>query len=353
MPNPTGIVRDIPLDVMIEAFKRNMFMVKATARELGCEPANVSRRLRAAVLAGDERLDPESLVYGKTVNRPLEEIIKARAELGMRNDRKEEHGDWRKATYIPIGDGPFILGIFGDPHADNSGTDLDLMEQELSHLNKRERVFGACVGDMFDNWPRALGHLYAESGNPEPAWIYFEYLMDNYPWLFSVMGNHDLFGGNTANFLKEFFRSKGMVLRRSGGRFILGSGSKPITVAMRHIWPGSSMYSEAHSLKRAVTFGYTDDDIVTGGHIHKGEVREHIRPLDGKRSMLVQVSSFKRLDNFANDRGFMSPDTHPVVWLVCDDREPHDSARRVQAFYDFADARAMLDYRQNVGTSHD
>jgi hypothetical protein len=348
MPNPTGLVRNIPLDVMIEAYKRNGCRIGATARELGCANSNVNRRLHAAILAGDERLSQADMFKERVTNRPMEEIIRARAELGMRNDRKVEHGDWRKASYLPLTPGPFMLGVFGDPHIDNSGTDLEALEDDLARLDKADRIFGCCVGDLFDNWPRALGHLYAESGNPEPAWIWFEYMMGNFPWWFTVMGNHDLFSGGTANFLVEFFRGKGMLLRRSGGRFIIGSGPRPITVSMRHIWPGGSMYSEAHSLKRAVTFGYTDDDVVVGGHIHKGEIRDHVRPSDRKRSKLVQVSSYKRLDNFANDRGFMSAETPPTVWLVCDDREPYDSPSRVQDFYDFDAARAMLEHRRSV-----
>lgn len=346
MVNLTGVKLGIDLGVIIKTTQKNGYNLTATARELGCTRANVRRRLTNAILAGDHRIDPHKLFGPKVqMSRPLEEIIKAREELGLRNDRKVAKGDWTKPKLIPLPDGPIILGIFGDPHLDNSGCDLDMFEDELSRRDPDQGVYTCCVGDFFDNWPRAMGHLYAESGDPAPAWVLFEHWMENYPFLFSVTGNHDLFVNGTENFLDVFFRQHGMVLRRSGGRFLLGT-QNPITISMRHIWQGNSQYSNAHNLKRAATFGHTDDDVIIGGHFHKGECRTHVRPSDGKVSKLIAVSSFKRLDNFANDKGLMSAATPPFVWCVLDARESVTSHNRVQPFYDFSAARAMLEHQR-------
>lgn len=341
--------KGIPLDSLIEAWKENNFLIRPAARALGCDPANVSRRLMTAVLAGDERVDASKVLKVKTKESDVMELIKARAELDMRNERKVSKGDWRKPTVVSrAGEGPMILGLFGDPHLDNSGTDLELFEDALYRLDDKERVFGACVGDFFDNWPRVLGHLYAESGDPAPAWTLFQHWMKEKPFLFSVTGNHDQFASGTANFLDEFMRGRGSLLRRSGGTFYLPlGGGKPISIAMRHIWQGNSQYSEAHPLKRAAAFGHTQEDLVVGGHTHKGEIRQHVRPADGFVSKLVQVSSFKVIDNFANDRGFVSAKTPPIVWCVLDAREPDTSHSRVQPFYSFETAKAVLRQQQD------
>jgi hypothetical protein len=55
-------------------------------------------------------------------------------------------------------------------------------------------------------------------------------------------------------------------------------------------------------------------------------------------SKLIAVSSFKRLDNFANDKGLMSAKTPPFVWCVLDARESVTSHNRVQPCYDFSAA---------------
>lgn len=334
--------KGISLDAIIEAWKRNGHSARAAARDLGCHNTVVLRRLRAAGLNGDTRVDMDALRSKAPITPESDEVTRARIELSLRHERKAAKGSWRKPSYINLGTGPIILGVFGDPHIDNSGTDLDLFEDALSKRDPDGRVFTCCVGDFFDNWPRVMGHLYQESGDPTPAWRLFEHWMDNWPFLFSVSGNHGQFASGTVNFLDEFMRQRGMLMRRSGGRFILDlGGDKPVTISMRHIWQGSSQYSDAHALKRAATFGHTDDDAVIGGHIHRGELRFHIRPSDGKVSRLIQVSSFKKNDTYANDRGFMSAETPPVVWLVIDDREPVTSHNRVQPFYDFSAAKAM------------
>lgn len=348
MPEKKGIT----LDQLIEAWLRNSGCNRATGRELGCHHTNITKRIRSAYEAGDERIDPKML-FGERIPRShtMEEINRAALELGLRSERKVSKGDWRKPSLVQVADrhgpGPIMLGVMGDPHLDNSGADLQMWEEEISRADPDRRIFTCCVGDFFDNWPRAMGHLYAESGDPTPAWVMFEYWMENWPFLFSVTGNHDQFSSGTANFLEVFMRERKSLLRRSGGRFMLDlGGNNPITVSMRHIWQGNSQYSEAHNLKRAATFGHTDDDVIIGGHFHKGELRTHVRPLDGKVSKLVAVSSFKRLDNYANDRGFMSAETPPYVWLVCDDREPVTSHNRVQSFYDFPTARAVFEHQK-------
>jgi len=350
MPNPTGKKRGISLDALIESFNRNGGQIKATALEFGCHPTNVTRRILKAYDAGDERIDPELIFKNRLpVGHVKADIARARVELGMRNEAKVKKGDWRKPSLITkCGHGPIILGLFGDPHLDNPGTDLDLFEEEISRLDPERRVYGACVGDMFDNWVGFLQREYKSAGDPGAAWTLFQYWMENHPFLFAVSGNHDLWASGTADFLVEFMRTKGILFRRSGGRFIIDLGSgRPITVAMRHIWQGNSQYSEAHNLKRAVTFGHTDDDVIVGGHFHKGECRTHIRPSDQKISKLVSVSAFKRLDDYANDRGFMSADTPPVVWMVLDDREPYTSHMRAQYFYDFNTAQSVLQHQLN------
>ena len=212
----------------------------------------------------------------------------------------------------------------------------------MSKLNAESGIYGACVGDVFNNWVGMLERLYKTQAEPEHAWIYYKHIIEQEPWLWFILGNHDLWNTGVASPIVEHARGLGMIVRRSGGRFFLDLGTdKPITISMRHIWPGNSMYSDAHNVKRAATFGHTDDDIIVGGHFHKGELRTHVRPSDGKVSKLAAISSYKRWDDFANDRGFMSAETPPCVWAVCDAREPYTSHSRVQLVYDFNTAVAI------------
>lgn len=342
----------ITAEQLIAAWVKHKGSFRQTARELGCDDRNVARRIRGLYDAGDERIDPK-LLFGERplTNQPggfsMDEVNRARLELGMRNDAKAKKGDWRKASLITkIKDPVFVLGLFGDPHLDNAGTDLDLFEDELSNIDN-VNTFGICIGDVFDNWIRVLAHAGSSSTDPYCGWIVYNDFMERHPFLGLILGNHDIWNTGTANVLTEHARSVGMVVRRSGGRFIIDTGTgAPLTISARHIWQGNSMYSEAHPQKRAVMHGHTSDDIVTGGHFHKGEKRAHVRPEDKKISHLVALDAFKRFDDHANDKGYMSAETPPVVWCAIDTREPVTSWKRVQPFYDYSEARAIAEHRR-------
>lgn len=345
--------KNIDLGLLIKTWESFGGNTSAAARELGVARQTVQSRLRQAYDAGDERIDPDKLFNRPPPkSRTLEDINRARVELGMRREAKVAKGDWRKASLISkITDPVFVLGFFGDPHLDNPGSDLDLFEEELEKLDPRRNVYGICIGDVFDNWVRVLAHAGQSSTDPYCAWIVFEDMIQRHPFLSLILGNHDLWNTGTANVVTELCRSNGVLVRRSGGRLIINTGhGTPLTISARHIWSGNSQYSEAHGLKRAVTFGHTEDDIVTGGHFHKGEIREHVRPHDGKVSKLIMLDSFKDLDDHANDRGFMSAKRKPVVWCAIDTRKPVDSHERVSPFYDFHQAQAMAQHmrKQNA-----
>lgn len=354
MANPTGMTHGLELGEIIEAWLRNGGSFHATGKELGCTQDNVSRRIRKAYAAGDERIDPDLLFKDRVpTNRTYDEIIRARVAMDMHREAKVAKGDWRKTSLItkiksPVG----VIGLFGDVHADNPGCDFDLFEEELSRLDPSQNVFGIFNGDLFDNWVRVLAHAGQSSTDPYFAWIVVEELLRKHPFLVFILGNHDLWNTGVANYLVEFLRSIGTVVRRSGGSIVIQTDQgTPLTIDLRHIWQGNSIYSEAHGLKRAATFGFSDADAIVGAHIHKGEVREHVRPHDGRVQRLIQLDAFKELDEYANDRGFMSAKRHPVVWCAYDTREPVTSHKRFQPFYDFDTARAVAEHRRGKNNS--
>ncbi len=337
----------MPLKDVVEVYRKNLFSVRATAREVypdikddASQRKEIRKRLRRAV---EEGLLEEDHFDVPAPSATPNEIHEARQRLSAAHAKKKKKGDWRKPRYIPsVYDGPIILGIFGDPHLDNAGTDLEYFLENLERGNPEDGVFTCCLGDFFDNWPRALAHLYQAAPDPDDAWIVFEDAMLRNPFLFAIKGNHDQFVGGAVNFLDIKMREWGVVMPNAGGHFYLDLGEgTPISVAMRHIWRGNSMYSEAHALRSHVQSGKVEADIVAGGHIHQGEHRSFTRPHDGRVMKLAQVSAFKRLDEYANERGFISADTPPVLWAVCDAREPETSHTRVQFSYDFRAAQAL------------
>ena len=96
--------------------------------------------------------------------------------------------------------------------------------------------------------------------DPSDAWLIFEYLMAARSGclLAACSGNHDDWSKVPAADAEPV----GMVMRRHGVRYrkgairlLLRAGSD-YTVGMRHKWRGSSIYSAAHAIRRAVGKGW-------------------------------------------------------------------------------------------------
>ena len=77
--------------------------------------------------------------------------------------RKAAAREARKLIPITIKvDGPFGICHFGDPHVDDNGTDLALLERHVQIVNKTPALFAGNVGDFSNNWIGRLARLYAE-----------------------------------------------------------------------------------------------------------------------------------------------------------------------------------------------
>lgn len=325
----------------IEIYRASGYNVSAAAKQLGIARQTMQHVINTAYADGvltDEEMNAP--------NQPsAEKFHSASAALIRAHQSKRAKGDWRRTDSVYIGPGPFIIGLFGDKHMDNPGCDIEALLQDWERIGSNDRVFGVFLGDEFDNWPRAMGHLWKDNPtDPSEVWEVYHYMMQNQSGLLAlVTGNHDQFTSAPIDPLQLICEDNGVIYRRSGMHLEIKTGADvPISIAARHIWRGNSMYSAAHALKKAALHSQTDADIIAGAHIHQGENRRHVRAHDGRVQHLVQVSSYKLLDNYANDRGFMSEPTPPCVWCVCDPSQALTSHDRVTPFYDFNRAFAFM-----------
>jgi hypothetical protein len=60
-------------------------------------------------------------------------------------------------------DGPIGIAHFGDPHVDDDGTNIELLEQHVKVVNATDGLFAANVGDYRNNWVGRLARLWADS----------------------------------------------------------------------------------------------------------------------------------------------------------------------------------------------
>lgn len=315
--------------------------VSAAARKLGIHRSTLQHRLREAEKAGvinrERKANPSRW-------RPGDEIVAARkAEFARVRDSAPNRDD----NVIHLADdGPFMLIALGDEHLDSPGTDLDLFEYWISYLDREKRRTGISMGDVLDSWVKPLAFLYQYSETTAPeGWILLEHYMETMgPHLdLSVGGNHDAWSGSN-DVLGMVMEKWGVLHRTHSIRAVYRCpNGREISVNARHNWPGRSMWNSVHGLKRAARMGVRDN-ILLGGHTHvSGEGMEKC-PMSGKLSFCYQVASFKTVDDYADQLGFLDGHVSPAVALVIDPRRYDDDPELVKHFHDPEAAAGFLDF---------
>lgn len=335
-------ITDEALRAIVATYRDANLNVSQTARMRGLHRRTIQQHLRTAeqrgMLTDIERHDP---------NVPSrDEYLSAKERKIAAFQKKQRSGDWRKPVMTQLPAKPFRLKLFGDPHLDADGCNFELFEKHWLEMDAANGVYGICVGDWFNNWLKALGHLWREeSTHPSDAWLCLEYLMEERGsgLIAACSGNHDDWSHGPTDPVDLLMKKYGVIYRKGAVRLVVTfEGQEPIFIAIRHKWRGHSMYSAAHGILRAGVWGWRDL-IMVGGHIHQDEPRLLSHP-DGAKSHICQISAFKEFDEFADTHGFMGPKISPVWDLVIDPRRPDDDPDKVKIFWDSEAAAGYLSY---------
>lgn len=313
--------------------------IGAAAKALGVPRQTLQGKIRAA--------EREGLINNRNEAapsrwRPGEEIVAARkAEFERVKGARPE-----RSNIVHLADDlPFMLVALGDPHLDSPGTDLKLWERWVSILDHRKHRHGFGLGDWLDNWVKPLAFLYANAETTAPeGWILLEHYLDQIGehLLASVAGNHDDWSGHS-DVLGMLMRKHGVLHRSKSLRCTLVTpGGHQVTIHARHRWPGRSMWSEVHAIKKAARMGQREN-ILLGGDLHVSGDTIEKDPMTGALTFGYQVAAFKVVDDYGDDMGFVDRHVSPAVALVIDPRRPVTSPERVKHFYEPETAVAYLE----------
>lgn len=339
---PTPAMTEDEMARRIEIIRSHGFNVSAAAREIGVTRPTLQHTIRLATqagLIGEEELSQASAPA-------LEAYHSARLRKIAAFQKKQRKGDWRKPVMSTLPARPFRLKIFGDPHLDADGCNFELFERHWMDMDAEAGVYGVCVGDWFNNWLKALGHLWKnETTDPSDAWLCLEWLMEQRgdALIAACSGNHDDWTHGPADPVDLLMKKYGVIYRQGAVRVMLNfDGMRPLFIALRHKWRGHSIYSAAHGITRAAVWGWRDH-LMIGGHIHQDEPRLVSFP-DGFRAHVCQVSAFKEFDDFADTHGFMGPRISPVWDLVIDPSRHDNDPDKVKVFWTPEDAQGYLEW---------
>lgn len=273
---------------------------------------------------------------------PIEELIEQRKRKFA---HKREHEEASKLIPIRIKlHGPIALLHFGDPHIDDDGTDIEALEAHTALVNETEGLFACSVGDTTNNWVGRLARLYADqSTSAAQAWRLAEWFVKRCDWLYMIAGNHDLWSG-AGDPLKWIAKQQNALYRSSEARIALRfPNGTEVRVNARHDHSGSSIWNPTHGPMKAAIMG-TRDHIYVAGHQHTSGYSMLKDPISGACMHLVRVSSYKRFDRYAREKGFRDNTFSPCVVTVINPDLPEDHPDQIKVFWEPTEAVRYLNF---------
>jgi hypothetical protein len=231
-------------------------------------------------------------------------------------------------------DGPFGIAHGGDPHLDDDGTDIALVQRHVAIINRTEGLFGANVGDFSNNWVGRLARLYGEqSVSAAEAWVLVEWYVKAVNWLYLIGGNHDAWSG-AGDPLKWITRQAAALYEMHGARLELSTPSgRKIRVNARHDFKGHSQWNAGHGPMKAAKMGWRDH-ILTCGHTHVSAFGYEKDPSSGLISHCIRVASYKTYDRYADEKGLPDQTIFVCPVTIIQPQYADNDARLVTFFPD-------------------
>lgn len=267
---------------------------------------------------------------GFTTRKPAPRVAPVADILARRKAefaRVDEAYSSRKLIRVDVReDGPIGIAHFGDPHVDDPGCNIGLLERHVALVNSTPGMFGANVGDLQNLWVGRLARLYAEQATTaQESWALTEWLVTGLPWLYLIAGNHDMWAGD-GNPLDWMVRTQPGVTEPHGARLnLVFPGGREVRVNARHDFRGHSMWNTVHGAAKAAQMGWRDH-ILTCGHTHTAGYMPVKCPSSGLISHAIRVASYKTHDRYAAQLGLPDQNLSECVVTVIDPDAAHETA---------------------------
>lgn len=261
-----------------------------------------------------------------------DEIV-AQAKAAFKHKRAYEQARRLIPVRVNI-PGPIGILHFGDPHVDDAGTDLELLDRHSDLTREYPFVWGANVGDTTNNWVGRLAVLYAAQNMSRSRAIKVaERFIKRTRWLYMIGGNHDAWSGDDDP-IRWIAREAGTLYQSSECRIQLNfPEGDPIRINGRHDFAGHSQWNPAHGPMKAAMMGVRDH-IMVAGHRHEsahGVVKD---PTTGIVCHALKVASYKVFDRYARERGFRDQALGPAAFTILQPHLSDDHPDRVVVTWD-------------------
>ena len=280
--------------------------INKAATELGIARSTAQARYKAALAEQDDPTPPggnqarsdfewPDLPDGET---PIDELI-GRKVSDFRRGR--EFRTAHKLIDVNVKkDGPIGLGVFGDPHTDDDGCDIEQLLADADMVRETDGLYGINVGDSNNLWPGRLAIKYADQiTRAEDGWRLTEHFVERTrDWVAMMKGNHDHFVGlgdpldwirRPSQYLQADYNIRLRLNFPNGRQF---------KIWLRHDFAGHSMWNGLHGMVKAAKMG-AGMNLLLAGHRHDVGHHSEYDPYQGIYFHALRTAGYKEFDDYA------------------------------------------------------
>jgi len=292
---------DALVHAAVDAMEKHGSQYKA-ATALGISRATLQARLMIAKTRGLEATPKPFETDDLPDELPTADELLARRSTQFKRKKDAKESRHLVPVRVTIG-GPIGLAFMGDPHIDDDGTDIDLLQSHVALFNKHEALLPLGIGDYSNNWVGRLARLYGQQSlSAAEAWVLVEWLVHAVDWLALVSGNHDAWSGD-GDPIKWMAKAARVRYESNGVRLGLTlPNGRDIRINARHDFRGKSFWNQAHGIGKAAQLGWRDH-ILTAGHTHVSGIQVVRDPMSGLISHCLRIGSYKLFDRYADELG--------------------------------------------------
>lgn len=311
----TPMTSDTELHASYMLWRKHNRNASAAAVEAGMSTAGFSERIRKYLAKfGDTDKPPippapEKLILAAgpipDPDMPIEQVLSWRRESFNRSLAHHSAKRWRKFN-VPIS-GPYALMFFGDPHIDDDGCHLPLLESHCELAAKTEAIYAINIGDTTNNWIGRLERLWAnqdasaKTAQKLARWLLCE---SGVPWFLWLHGNHDLWGGRVGPDWFAAIKPHFVAMDDWQAKVTLVSpNGHELRLWASHNFKGNSIWNNMHGLERAAQM-QDWAHLYVAGHHHDTGLRQGENSHRSFCYWLMRVRGYKFMDDFADHHGF-------------------------------------------------
>lgn len=319
------------LRAALESYLAHGRSYKRASVDLGIPIATLKTRVQNA----QWRLDVQQKPFERDdLPSDLPDVDELLARRRKDYARKTKAADARKLIPIRVTcDGPVGIAHFGDPHVDDDGTNIALLEEHVAIVNKTPGMFAVNIGDYRNNWIGRLARLWAQqSTSAKDSLVLARWLLESMDWLFLVGGNHDAWSGEDDPIAWIAEQTNALHQAHACRIELQFPNGKRVRVNARHDFKGHSMYNTAHGPAKAAQFGWRDH-ILTCGHTHVSGYQAVKDPASGLISHALRVASYKIHDRYAVESGLPDQNIFMCPVTIIDPRYDDDDPRLITTIF--------------------